>query len=245
MKSVLILQARMGSDRLPGKSMMPLAGKPLLYRILERVLRCQSIDQIVVAAPDTNENDILEKVANELNVSIFRGSENDVLDRYYKAAKDHKADLILRIPADNFAPQPEEIEKILDFHIKNNLGGFSSNLSEVFHSGYPDGIGAEVFSFDLLHKAWLKNLDQKYREHVHLNFFDYESQLAFDETTCPVKTISCPELFRRPDIILDINTLSQYEFAKKLYEYLYPKNKTFAIQDILQWHDTVYAELQK
>ena len=100
MKSVLILQARMGSDRLPGKSMMPLAGKPLLYRILERVLRCQSIDQIVVAAPDTNENDILEKVANELNVSIFRGSENDVLDRYYKAAKDHKADLILRIPLD-------------------------------------------------------------------------------------------------------------------------------------------------
>ena len=113
------------------------------------------------------------------------------------------------------------------------------------HIAYPDGIGAEVFSFDLLHKAWLKNLGQKYREHVHLNFFDYESQLAFDETTCPVKTISCPELFRRPDIILDINTLSQYEFAKKLYEYLYPKNKTFAIQDILQWHDTVYAELQK
>ena len=66
MKSVLILQARMGSDRLPGKSMMPLAGKPLLYRILERVLRCQSIDQIVVAAPDTNENDILEKVAKNV-----------------------------------------------------------------------------------------------------------------------------------------------------------------------------------
>lgn len=235
----------MGSDRLPGKSMMPLAGKPLLQRIIERVSKCINIDQIVVAVPDTPENDILEKLSKNLNVQTFRGSENDVLDRYYRAAKKYNADIILRIPADNFAPQPEEIDKILKFHIENNINGFSSNLSEIFNSGYPDGIGAEVFSLKLLEKAWKNNIDQKFREHVHLNFFDYETQTAFDPKSCPVKTLDCPDAFKRPDIILDINTLAQYEFAVELYESLYKKNKTFAIQDILQWHDNEYKEMLK
>lgn len=230
----------MGSNRLPGKSMMLLAGKPLLYRIIERVIRCKLIDQIVVATPDTKENDILDSVAKELGVEIFRGSEDDVLDRYYMAAKYFQAEVILRLPADNFAPQPEEIDRILKFHVNNNIFGFSSNLSEIFNSGYPDGIGAEVFNIDLLEDAWKNNLDKKFREHVHLNFFDYETQKEFNANTCSVKTIKCPKIFRRPDLILDVNTYSQYEYARDLYNYLYPNNKAFNIQDILQWHDNIY-----
>lgn len=230
----------MGSARLPGKSMMPLAGKPLLYRIVERVIRCIEIDKIVIAIPDTDENSILESVADELNVDIFRGSENDLLDRYYMAAKHFQADIILRLPADNFAPEPNEIDKILNFHLKENINGFSSNLCEVFGSGYPDGIGAEVFNIDLLENAWKNNLGEKLREHIHLNFFDYQTQKEFNATDCPVKTIKCPESYSRPDIILDINTLSQYEYAQELYNYLYFRNKAFSVQDIIQWHDNIY-----
>ena len=230
----------MGSVRLPGKSMMPLAGKPLLFRIVERVMRCIEIDQVVIAIPDTEEDNILESVAGELNVDIFRGSENDLLDRYYMAAKHFRADIILRLPADNFAPEPHEIDKILNFHLKENINGFSSNLCEVFGSGYPDGIGAEVFNIDLLENAWKNNLDEKLREHGHLNFFDYETQEEFNIIECPVKTIKCPRSYSRPDIILDINTLSQYKYAQELYHYLYPRNKAFSIQDILQWHDNVH-----
>tara|TARA_S200000501_G_scaffold378046_1_gene438843 strand:+ start:1439 stop:2170 length:732 start_codon:yes stop_codon:yes gene_type:complete len=242
MKAVLILQARMGSKRFPQKSLKPLFGKPLIYRILERVVICKNIDKIILAIPDTKENEPLEKIGASLDVEIFKGSEEDCLDRYYKAALEQGADYVLRLPADNFAPNHEEIDNILNFHLKNNPNGFSSNLAEVFNSGYPDGIGAEIFSFKLLEEVWKKNKDQKYREHVHLNFFDYSTQKPVNEAWCPVKSPICPKKYSRPDIILDVDTEEQYKYAESLYNYLYPRNKHFSIEDIIHWHDNIYGE---
>ena len=238
---MLIIQARMGSVRLPGKSMMDLMGKPLVGRILERVKRCQRIDEIVLAIPDSANNSVLVDLGNDYGVTVFAGSESDLVDRYYHAAVSTKADIVGRLPADNATPEPSEIDRIIDHHLSLGRPGFSSNLSVINNSGYPDGIGAEIFDFSLLAEARDRHTDQQQREHVHLNFFDYSTQQAVDENWCPISTIMCPVGFCRPDLVLDVNTIEQYEFMKQLYKDLYPGNPNFHITDIIQWYDDVYS----
>lgn len=237
---VLILQARMGSERLPGKSMMDLAGEPLVGRILERVKRCKSLDKIVLAIPDTDENNPLRETANEYNVKVFAGAEDDLVERYYQAALDSDANIVVRIPADNPTPEPQEIDRIIYHHLSLKRVGFSSNLSVINDSGYPDGIGAEVFDFCLLKDVRDTVKDSFKREHPHLNFFNYETGLAVNSDWCPISTVQCPINFRRPDLILDVNTKEQYIFMKELYEALYPSNPEFSIMDIISWYDHEY-----
>ena len=240
-KVILIIQARMGSKRLPGKSMMNLAGEPLVGRIIQRVKRCKSFANIVLAIPDNKENIILKELAIRHSIDFFLGSEEDLLDRYYNAAKAFSADIIGRLPADNPTPEPSEIDKLVNFHLKFKRPSFSSNLSPFYDSGYPDGIGIEVFDFSLLEDS-LGNKDSRKREHVHLNFFNYANEKPVDEEWCPVRTIKCPEEFARPDLVLDVNTEEQYKYMKNLYEYLYPKNNKFTIKDIINWHDDIYIK---
>lgn len=238
---VLILQARMGSTRLPGKSMLPLAGKPLLYRILERVSRVQVVDKVVLAIPSSSSDDPLADVGRACGVEVFRGSEIDVLDRYYKAAQEAGAEIVGRLPADNVAPEPHEIDRIATHHLALPRPGFSSNLAQVFESGYPDGIGAEMVDFSLLQQAWRQSRDSKLREHVHLNFFDYSTQLATDDNWCPVSTIACPKKYARPDVVLDVNTEEQYILMSRMYEDLYPSNPDFGINEIVAWWDDRFS----
>ncbi len=240
MRVVLILQARMGSKRLPGKSLMDLAGAPLVGRMIERILRCQSLDEIVLAIPDSDRDLPLEQLGKNYGVTVFKGSENNLVSRYYHASIHAKADIIVRLPADNATPEPSEIDKIVNFHLSLSKPGFTSNISEIKDSGYPDGIGAEVFNFSLLEEIFNKKLSEDKKEHLHLNFYNYETNSAIDEEWCPINTIQCPKEFSRPDIILDVNTKEQYIYMKQLYETLYPRNKNFSIHEIIDWHDNEY-----
>ena len=237
---VLIIQARMGSSRLPGKSMMDLAGAPLVGRILERVKRCNSLDDIVLAIPDTEKDSVLISLGEQYGIKVFAGSENDLLERYYQAALWSKADIIGRLPADNATPEPSEIDRIVDHHLSLGHKGFSSNLSVINNSEYPDGIGAEMFDFSLLAEARDRDINPAQREHVHLNFYNYSTSQPVDSNWCPISTVKCPQKFRRPDLILDVNTKEQYEFMKQLYDSLYPINSNFSITDIIDWYDNEY-----
>ncbi len=237
---VLIIQARMGSTRLPGKSLMDLAGAPLVGRILERVKRCRLVDEIVLAIPDTPNDRVLGRLGDSYGVTVFAGSETDLVERYYQAAEASSADIVGRLPADNVAPEPDEIDRIIEHHLSLGRRGFSSNLSVINDSGYPDGIGAEVFDVSLLAEARERCQAPIQREHVHLNFFDYKTQKAVDVSWCPISTVECPVEFRRPDLVLDVNTQEQYEFIRQLYEALYPRNPNFHITDIINWYDNEY-----
>ena len=235
---VLIVQARMDSTRLPGKSLRPLAGVPLGGRILERLKRCQRVDRLVLAVPDTDQNDALEVVGRSYGIPVFRGSEPDVLDRYYRAAQAFRAEAIVRFPADNPVPEPSEIDRIIAYHLTGQ-SDFSSNLAEVYGNGYPNGIGAEVISAQALEEVWRACQDPEKREHPHLNFFDYRAQRATDPDRYRVGTVPCPPAFRRPELVLDVNTPQEYAFMAALYDALYPGNPQFHITDIIRWYDAI------
>ena len=241
-KVVLIVQARMGSTRLPGKSMMKLAGEPLVGRMLERLKNCNSINEIILAIPFTKENHVLADIGRKYDIKVYRGSENNLVDRYYQSAKESKADIVVRIPADNPTPEPKEIDKIIQNHYTFNSSFFGTNLCNFCNSGYPDGIGAEVFDFSLLEDLHNRNLTDSQKEHVHTNFLDYNLGIAVNPEWCLVRTLKCPEEIRRPDIILDVNTIDQYKYMNDLYNYLYPRNNNFSIADIIEWHDNIYKK---
>jgi spore coat polysaccharide biosynthesis protein SpsF len=236
-KVVLIIQARMSSTRLPGKSMMPLADKPLVYRMVERLKKCKKIDEIVIATPDTPEDKILIELAKELKVSFFQGSLLDVRDRHLKCARQFKANYILRIPADNPIPDANEIDKLIQFHLSNNPNGFSSNLAQVNNSGYLDGVGAEMFSTELLEESLSRSSSETVKEHVHRNFFDYSTQKPVDKAWCPIASPIAPQEISRPDIILDVNTMEDYLKIKRIYDNLYPKDENFTTVDVINFID--------
>ena len=97
-----------------------------------------------------------------------------------------------------------------------------------------------MFDVSLLAEARERPTAPCQREHVHLNFFDYKTQKAVDVSWCPISTVECPVEFRRPDLVLDVNTQEQYEFIRQLYEALYPRNPNFHITDIINWYDNEY-----
>ncbi len=157
----------MGSTRLPGKSMMDLAGAPLVGRILERVKRCTNLDDIVLAIPDTEKDRILMRLGESYGIKVIAGSENDLVERYYQAALWSKAEIVGRLPADNATPEPAEIDRIVDLHLSLGRRGFSSNLSVIDDSEYPDGIGAEMFDFSLLEEARARHKNHQQSRRLH------------------------------------------------------------------------------
>ena len=228
---VAIIQARMGSTRLPGKSMADLAGKPLLWRFLERLKRSKRLDEIVMATTTKPEDDVLIEVAKDCGVKSFRGSENDLVDRYYQAAKEFKADVVVRACADDPVVEPGEIDRIIEYHL-NSDSIFSSNTQNINGNNYPDGLGGEVMSFETLEDLWNITEDPSHREHPHSYFYDHPEKYT-------IGTISCPKEFQRPDLVLDVNTPAELEYLRSIYEYWYPRKKDFHITDIIWWYDNV------
>jgi spore coat polysaccharide biosynthesis protein SpsF len=217
--------------------MMPLADKPLVYRMVERLKNCKKVDEIVIATSDQREDKVLVDLASELSVSSFQGNLLDVRDRYLKAAQKSNADFIIRIPADNPMPDANEIDKLIKFHLESNPQGFSSNLAQVNDSGYLDGVGGEIFSTKLLQESVARSNSDIVKEHVHRNFFDYSTQTPVDASWCPIASPKAPEELRRPDIILDVNTMDDYTKIKRIYDHLYPQNPNFTTVDVINFID--------
>lgn len=240
-KVVLIIQARMGSIRLPGKSMMDLSGKPLIGHILERVKRVTKVDQIVLATSTNVNNDSIENLAAEYEIECFRGSEDDLLKRYFDAALKYNASTVLRLPADNVCPEPFAYDSLIEYHIKSK-NDFSSNICGFLGEKWPDGIGVEAIKFEALKHAHEHNHLPDQREHVALNFYDYINDCVPPGSIYKVGTIPCPDEIARPDICLDVNTMEDFVLMRSLYQSLYPINPEFSIREIIKWFDKRRSE---
>lgn len=160
MNVVAIIQARMSSTRLPGKVLMPLAGRPVLGHVVERIRQCRSISRIVVATSVDPSDDAIEAWCQGQGVACYRGSLHDVLDRYHQAARAHGADAIVRITADCPAIDPAIVDEVVDNFI---AGGYEFyGLAGEF----PDGLDCTVFAASAIARAWRETTLPSDREHV-------------------------------------------------------------------------------
>jgi len=160
----------MGSTRLPNKVLMPVLGKPLLGWMFDRVSSCKEIDEIVIATTKDGLDDVIEEFARSINCQVYRGSEEDVLDRYYQAACLVNGDIIVRITADCPLLDHRILSNMIQNFAVSDLD-FLSN-SEPLPSSWPDGMDVSVISFKALHKAWQKAIKPSDREHVTFYFWN-------------------------------------------------------------------------
>src|SRR5262249_16076590 len=159
---VAIVQARMGSMRFPDKVMRPIGSAPLIERLLERLSRSRRLNPIVLATSTDAGNAKLVKHVLLLGFPVFEGSEDDVLDRYYQAAKVYSSDVVVRITGDCPLVDPELVDHLIArFH--NEQVDYASNTNP---PTYPDGLDLEVFTFAALERAWRESTRPHEREHV-------------------------------------------------------------------------------
>lgn len=159
---IAIIQARMGSSRLSGKVLRELSGKPVLWHVVNRVGRSRLIDDIVVATTCQKRDLEIVKYCAEQGIRIFVGSENDVLDRYYQAARLYKPKHVVRITADC----PLHDGKVIDMVIQKHLDMNNDYTSNTLEDSFPDGLDCEVFTFSALERAWKEAKFTSEREHV-------------------------------------------------------------------------------
>ena len=201
-----IIQARMGSQRLPGKVLLDLTDGKKIIEFLTDQLESSNLQQKIVAIPNDETDDVLFDFLNNSKISCYRGSTFDVLDRYYNCAKQFSFKHIMRITADNPLIDPEEIDRLVEFFEKVLQAGNNSidrlyafNFASKMGNGYPDGFGAEILSRILLEK--LANLDHELasREHVTKYIWDHPDQFM-------IRTFSAPKEIAYPSIKLDVDT---------------------------------------
>ncbi len=216
-----IIQARTGSTRLPNKVLVDIVGKSLLEHVADRVRLSRLIDKIVIATSSKERDRVILEMAQGWGIATYAGSEDDVLDRFYQAAKIHKAETVVRITPDDPFKDPEVIDKVIGYYLKyrDNLDYVSNTLKPT----YPEGLDVEVFPFYALEKAWQEAKKPSEREHVTPYIWNH------------------PELFRLANIENDedlshlrwtLDTEADLRFTREIYARLY-HGHVFLMKDIL------------
>ena len=222
MKILTILQARVSSSRLPGKVLKMVSGKPMLLQQIERIQRVPSIEQIIVATSTSQSDDNLVDVLREQNINVFRGSLNNVLDRFYKAASKYNAEHVIRLTGDCPLSDPDIIENVIQQHFELNVDYTSNTLP----ASFPDGLDVEIFRFECLEKAWKEAILPSEKEHVtsyirnNVEKFTHSNVKSSQDLSSMRWTVDEPE---------------DFEFIEKVYQKLYSKNTVFNMSDVLAY----------
>ena len=220
MSVVAFIQARVGSTRLPGKVLMDLGGKPVVLRVIERVRKASNVDEVLVVTTFDPKDLPIVKLCAEIGVRVFCGSEDDVLDRFYQAAKLLKPEHIVRITADCPVMDPAVVSRVVAQHLQGNSDYTSNTIEEHF----PDGEDVEVFSFEALKRAWKEADLMSEREHVTLYIRNH------------------PERFSLSSVKSDLNLSNQrwtldtdkdYAFLTSLYKELGSRDEYFGMDEII------------
>lgn len=221
-KVVAIIQARMGSTRLPGKVMKDLCGKTVLAHDIERVRQSKYIDEIVIATTKFKEDDIILREALENGAKVYRGSEDDVLRRYYEAAKENKADVIVRITSDCPLIDPFIVDEVLNsnYDLVTNAGVYPENRT------YPRGLDVEVFSFDILKKSFQEAIEMYQREHVTPFIYENSKNIYYYKNNIDYSKYRWT-----------LDTEEDYKLIEIIYKNLYKGKHDFYVEDISKLFD--------
>lgn len=219
-KIAIIIQARMGSTRLPGKVLKTIEGIPMLELQINRLKYSKFSLEIIIATSILKQDKPILKLAEELKVKSYAGSHEDVLDRYYQAALRYNINIVARITADCPLIDPEILDRMLEIFLEGNY----DYISNVRPATFPDGLDIEIFSFETLERTWKEARKTSEREHVtgyigknmHLfKTFNFKYEEDFSEMRW---TVDVP---------------ADFEFVKIVYKNLYHKKKIFLMKDIL------------
>ena len=219
MNVLAILQARATSSRMPSTVLQPILGRPMLAHELDRVRRAQTLDTLIVATSTDQTDDPIEEVCRAEGVGCFRGSLNDVLDRFYQAALPLRPRAIARFTGDCPLIDPALIDRVVDFFRSE---GF--DLAATAET-YPDGLDVEVVRFDTLARAWQDAAMPSDREHVTL--FVRRQPKRF-------RVGLYPSEIDRSHLRLTVDEPQDFELVKRIYEALYPRNAAFTTDDVLE-----------
>ncbi len=222
-KTIAIIQARMGSTRLPNKILMPIAGKAIIQHVVDRCIAANCFEKVIVAIPDTTANDKLADYLKEHNIDYFRSSEDDVLKRYYDTALHYDGAKynIARVTSDNPCLPPQQMRKLVARFIE--LG----NVDLIDNSACPVGTGIEVLTFKALEEAMQNATLDIEREHVTPYIRTHEEY-------------NKASLKNEPDLShlrLTIDTPEDFALVEHIFNGLYPKNNMFEIAEIVEFLD--------
>jgi len=221
MKTIAVLQARMSSTRLPGKVLKPILGLPMLEHQIARLGRSRLIDKLIVATSIEKDDLAISRLCDKMEVECFRGSLNDVLDRYYQAVKSYRPTTVVRLTGDCPLADPGIIDGAIDFYRKNDFDYVSNCIKRTF----PIGLDVEVFGFKPLQRAWCDAFLPSEREHVtpyiknHPELFAVGHYKNDTDLSHHRWTVDEPDDFR---------------FVTAVYEALYDKKPDFSMKDILE-----------
>lgn len=228
----VIVQARMQSTRLPGKLLLKVCNRTLLEHMITRVQCSKTIDKIIIATTTSVQDNKIEKICKKMKIDCFRGSENDVLERYYAAAKEFNVNTIVRLTSDTPLIDPLIIDKIINYY-KNNNFDYVSNTNPLPRT-FPDGYNVEVFSYDILKRAHLEAKRPSDREHV-TNYISMQPHIFSIGKVNHTKDIS---RFR-----LNLDYYEDFLLIKEVFNNLYDEEKIFYLNDIIKFlniHPEVY-----
>jgi len=222
-KVVAVIQARMGSSRLPGKTMADIEGQPMLWHVVQRVKRASLVNQIVVATSKQSGDDPIAEFCRKEGIQCFRGSEDDVLDRYYHAARAQNADVVVRVTGDCPLIDPVVVDRVVESFIAGDYDYVSNTLVRT----YPDGLDTEVFSFAALEEAWRQATRPSDREHVT----PYLHSPRFRKFSVKSELPLAPKRLR-----WTVDQSEDLEFVRGVYHGLRQKQKSeFGMADVLEY----------
>jgi len=219
-----ILQARVSSLRLPGKVLRPIFGQPMLTRQIERVRRARLLDELVVATSQDASDDPIAELCGALGVHCFRGSLDDVLDRFHSAARLYSPKHIVRLTGDCPLADPELIGRIVEFY----LAGAYDYASNTITPSFPDGLDVEVFRMACLVQAWEEAKLPSHREHVTPFLYENPRRFRLGSFRCATDLSSLRWTVDEP---------ADFDLVTRIYEALYPERPEFSTADILAYLD--------
>ena len=213
MKTVAIIQARMGSTRLPGKVMLPLDGSHVLTHDIQRVQEADTIDEVVVATSTKTADDIIARYTNRAGVTVFRGSEDDVLDRMFSAATEANAETVVRITGDCPLIDWDVIDAVVDRLATENVDYCSNTVERTF----PRGLDVEAFSYESFKHIHENAKEPHHREHVTPYYRENDDQFN-------LASVTSEEIFdeawmqNRTDLRLTLDEADDYELLREVYK---------------------------
>lgn len=199
----IFIQARINSKRLPNKMMMKIHNHPIIYWVYHRVKKVSNYNKLIFLIPDSETNDDLYAYLKKLDVEIFRGDEKNLVKRFYDALEIYPCDNVIRVCADNPLICHKEIQKLIDFFLKNSFQFAYNNIPDG-NNCYPDGLGAEICKSELINELYNKILNNEEKEHV----FNYIK----DNKSCyKIGTFLADPEIAYPKLKLDIDTKEDYD----------------------------------